>query len=195
MNKDVLKFQDVVDINSTDKTKFGTILLVLLNGSDNIDAFQAIADVLQEKGFKVILAIDKKTFDMIDKTSGYVKEVFDCDPIPDLPQNIGEVALNGLNGSPIDKIKNFSHKIVVQKFEFVQRCEQFNENLVKRIRPELIIIESFVCSPVLTNCGIPWVWINFSPPNICKNDNRIPPGWSGKSIDFNHNSITKSWLF
>ena len=147
----------------------GSILFVLMNGSDNIESSLNLANVLLESGYQIVMAVDTITSQFIDKTSGFVQKVFDCLPLNDLSD---EIDMNCLNGSPLVKIKNFGHRIISQRFEFIRRCEQLNQQIIEEIRPELIIIESLVCSPVLTNSGIPWVWLNFGPPNICKNDDR-----------------------
>ena len=169
-----------VETSSTTEIKSRTILFALLNGSENVESCLKLADILEDKGFKSVIALDKNSAqNPLIKDCVHHKEVYDCQPLPDWSKQVTPLDLNCLNASPVEGLKSLGVPFVLERFEFVRRCEPFNEELVKSLKPELIIVESMVCSPALTNSGIPWVWLNFSPPNICKNDNRIPPGWSG----------------
>jgi hypothetical protein len=136
-----------------------------------------LADILTAKGFKCVFAVDKNADQEVIGKSSHELIVYDCEPTPDLAKQLD---LNCLNSSPEEKLKNLTYHLVANAYEFVRRCEPFNEELVQRLKPSLIIVESLVCSPALTNnSDIPWVWLNFGAPNVCKNDNLLPPGWSG----------------
>ena len=56
------------------------------------------------------------------------------------------------------------------------------EQIVDRIKPDVIIADNFIYTPSLMNCGIPWVWSISSNPlyiDYAIEDERIPPMASG----------------
>ena len=58
--------------------------------------------------------------------------------------------------------------------------EQYKKILAK-VRPDLIVIDSYIGSPTLTNSGIPWVWLFSAAPLLALNNHSLPPPWSGKN--------------
>ncbi|CAG2110066.1 unnamed protein product [Medioppia subpectinata] len=159
------------------ETQKKLILFALRNGSENISSCLLLAQHLKDNGYQIVVSVDKTCKQYADN-SGLQLEVMDAQHPVINPKLID---LNSLNADPIDKIKNICRKNIVDKFAFVKQCEEFNEKLVALHRPDLIIVESTIGSPALTNTDTPWVWLNFGPPNLCRNDARIPPGWSGLS--------------
>lgn len=142
--------------------------------------WRQLADILTDKGIEIVFTVDKNADQELIGKSVHQFIVYDCEPTPDLAKQLD---LNCLTSSPEEKLKNVSYHLVANTYEFVRRCEPFNEELVQRLKPSLIIVESLVCSPALTNSGIPWIWLNFSPPNVCKNDILLPPPWSGNRLN------------
>ena len=58
--------------------------------------------------------------------------------------------------------------------------EQYKTILAK-VKPDLIVIDSYVGSPTLTDSGIPWVWLFSAAPLLALNNHSLPPPWSGKN--------------
>lgn len=155
-----------------------TILFAPTNGNENITECQVLAEELRERGHRIVFAVDI-AFKGLLIPHGFEEEIQEWPKVIDYSNN-NISGLNSSNSSPVEKIKNYYLSDVVKKFEITKQREDYYEKLIERLKPDIIIVESMVCSPALTNSGIPWVWLNFGGPNLYLNDERIPPAWSGR---------------
>jgi hypothetical protein len=150
-----------------EKLKPLTILFVPTYGNELISCSNGLVDDLQERGHKIVFSVD------ISSKEGRLSS-------PSIRYNYSEKVSDQYSDcSSIEIVKNFSLNYLKQMFEENKAKESYYKELIDRIKPDIIITDSIICSPVLTNCGIPWVWLNFGGPNLYLNDDRLPPAWSG----------------
>jgi UDP:flavonoid glycosyltransferase YjiC (YdhE family) len=151
-----------------------TILFAPTYGNELISCCNGLVDELQERGHKIVFSVDISSKESVNK-DGFIEGGHG---LPSIRKNYFE---NLSNYSSIEIVKNFSLNYLKQMFEENKTKESYYKELIERIKPDIIITDSIICSPVLTNCGIPWVWLNFGAPNLYLNDRRLPPAWSGMS--------------
>jgi hypothetical protein len=147
-----------------EKFKPLTILFVPTYGNELISCSSGLVDELQERGHKILFSVD-----ILSKEARLSS--------PSIRYNYSEKFSDQY--SSIEIVKNFSVNYLKQMFEENKAKEDYYKELIDRIKPNIIITDSIICSPALTNCGIPWVWLNFGGPNLYLNDQRLPPAWSG----------------
>lgn len=86
-----------------------------------------------------------------------------------------------LGADPIDQIELLSETLLKKMFEHHTKFEPKLKEIIERIKPDLIAIDSYMCSPALTNSGIPWVrMFSAGPQMVLADPEKIPPLGSGK---------------
>lgn len=61
------------------------------------------------------------------------------------------------DAEPIDQIELFSSHILTAMFDHHKKAEPKLKEIITRIKPDLIAVDCYICSPAATNSGIPWV--------------------------------------
>ena len=51
--------------------------------------------------------------------------------------------------------------------------------IIDSVLPDVIVIDSYIGCPALTDANIPWVWLFSAAPLLAFNDLELPPPWSG----------------
>ena len=65
--------------------------------------------------------------------------------------------------------------------EHDQKSEPMLKEIIERVKPDLLVVDAYICSPSVTNSGIPWVWIFSAGPLLVVYDpEKLPPPGSGK---------------
>jgi len=85
-------------------------------------------------------------------------------------------------------VEKFCVKAMEKMLSDNKERDDIYKDILRRVKPDIIVIDSYICSPALTNSGIPWVWLFSAAPHMClplmqpdESVNYIPPAWSGKS--------------
>ena len=68
-----------------------------------------------------------------------------------------------------------SEKMIDEKIEFKDQVEK----VVKKVNPDIILVDDFVGLPCLIHCGKPWVNIASANPLFFLGDEKLPPATSG----------------
>ena len=61
------------------------------------------------------------------------------------------------------------------------KSEQYRDILNSMVI-DLIVIDSYIGNPILTESGIPWVWLYSAAPLMIFNNAELPPPWSGMLV-------------
>ena len=154
-----------------------TILIVPNDGLDNIRSLDVLADELKKRGNKVLFAVETADNGLITTHKG-------INGLKEVATNQIEVDYNVFKLPAIKIFEQFTLKCLWKKFSNNRNRDYNYQKLIERIKPDLILLESTLCVPAITNSGIPWIWINFGSPIRCLPDERLPPAWAGKSHTF-----------
>ena len=158
-----------------------TILFVPNDGLENMTSLQVLADELRGRGHKTIF-----TLNMTDQMMASDNE------LKDFGEVVTQTSVNNTNSeshfeykvfelSEMEIFEKFSLKYLWEKLAQNKQRDDYYRKLIERTQPDILIIESLLCCPSLTESGVPWVSLNFGAPNQFLNDDRLPPAWSGLS--------------
>ncbi|XP_054152864.1 uncharacterized UDP-glucosyltransferase YdhE-like [Oppia nitens] len=179
-----------------------TILFAPLDTWGHINACHGLADLLRQRGHRPVFALDigyqgklakygyeeyilKRDVDQQqdgrDFWADFVTKYKDCYRLA--PEAI--MASSTVDGFTI-------------MFENYRQLDRQYRQCLDRVRPDLIVIDSYIGSPTLTNarvgagdgCIIPWVWLCSAAPQSFLHSPKLPPAWSGLPLDSDQNK----WL-
>jgi len=162
-----------------------TILFFPVQSHGNVNASHGLAQVLVQRGHRVVFAVDIAWKGLLVKY-GFEERIFATE------NNNG---INGINKfvwsqfieknelamsePPHIKIKKFIIPAFTLMLQKHKSLENQYKSIISEVKPDIIVIDHLVCSPILTNSGIPWVWF-FSPaPLCCIDHDQTPPARSG----------------
>jgi len=159
-----------------------TILFAPLDAHGHVNACLGIAQVLQARGHHIIFALDR-SFKGKLTPFGIQEEIYvtkmpgvDVDEEEEFwPNYIAKYKLT-FNGGSFHKLEYFSSKAMTTMAETIKSREDQYKEMIERIRPDLIVIDNYFCSPAQTNSGIPWVRLVSASPLLAFDDPRAPPG-------------------
>ena len=154
-----------------------TILVAANDGIDNMTSLKVLANELQERGHRVVFAVDIAAKGVITTYC----DIADFDRLSQADLDYTQVDMKMFELSEIELFERFELDVLRKKLKRITKRDYYFEKLLERIKPDVIVVESSLCSPALTNCGIPWLWLNFGNPNRFINDERLPPSGSGMS--------------
>jgi UDP:flavonoid glycosyltransferase YjiC (YdhE family) len=162
-----------------------TILFTPLDGHGHINACHGLAEELRDRGHRIVFAID---IAFKDRLIPYGFE----EAIHGLPADgtdsgeefwpiFAEQHAEDFKLDPIGVAEHFFLNATKKMFADNREREHQYKEIIDRIKPDIIINDAYICSPTLTNSGIPWIWLFSAAPHLCLMDERIPPAWSGMS--------------
>lgn len=157
-----------------------TILFAPLNGWGHINACHGLAKELLDRGHRVVFAVDREFGGKLEPF-GFEEELhgLPSDGNEEFwPKFVAENSKYFLEGSLVIA-ENFSIPGAYIMFNNIKQREEQYKDIIDRVKPDVIVIDNYICSPTLTNAGIPWVWLFSAQPNDAIKDERIPPAWSG----------------
>ena len=162
-----------------------TVLFTPLDGWGHINACHGLAQELQSRGHRIVFAIDRAfnnkltPFGFEEELHGIQSSEGDKEYWPLFMEKYCHILLEG----PLDIAQKFFLAAAEKMFaDNKERDIQYHE-IIDKVKPDVIISDNYICSPVLTNQpGIPWVWLFSAAPHLAFDDERIPPAWSGKSF-------------
>ncbi|CAG2106216.1 unnamed protein product [Medioppia subpectinata] len=168
-----------------------TILFAPLEYHGHVNACHGIAERLRDRGHRIVFAIDS-LFEGKLRAHGFEEQLLS---LPDhLQDDESEVEFINRNhdlfkADPLtvaDKFIAYGFHIFLRNLKAIDA--QYRQILAK-VRPHLIAIDSYMGSPALIGSGIPFILIYSAAPLMLFNDHRLPPPWSG----FGMNSDKTSW--
>ena len=160
------------------------ILFVPVDATGHINACIGIAQVLVNSGHKAIFAFNQSCKGMVSKYG--FEEVLFTHPYKNTNTNPAEQWANRLDKygcfEPMTAIQSASkvHDMFIEYIEDNIEFDVIFDDLIPRIKPDLIIIDQGVSLSSVEKCGIPWVLVNSCNPLNLIEDERTPPFTSGK---------------
>jgi len=171
-----------------------TILFTPLDGYGHINACYGLAEALRDRGHRVVFAIDV-SFKGKLVPFGFEEEIHS---LPNSEPNSEFWAENAakraaaLKKTPIEIVEKFVRLGFTTMFEHLKERDSQYVEIIAKVKPNVIIVDSYVCSPTLTNSGIPWAKVNSAAPLFCFESDKIPPAFSGmRSDQFIENHVQK----
>lgn len=159
-----------------------TILFFPLEGHGNVNACHGLAEVLLQRGHRIIFAVNTAWNGLLTKY-GFEEKVFNANINQNHNKLIWSEFINKnhsiMSLSSIGKIKEYYIPAFTLMLETHKSLENQYKNIIEEVKPNLIIIDHLICSPVLINSGIPWIWFSSTGPLCCISDDRTPPARSG----------------
>ena len=165
-------------------TKTLTILFAPLDGYGHINACTGIAEALQDRGHRIVFAIDKSWKGKLSKY-GFEEELY-TDPSREKDEKAGEFWINFIIKiadvfplSPIEQLKGFGTGAMQAFINQALDNDQKMQEIIDRIKPDVIVVDSYVTTPSIIKSGIPWVLLVSANPLVAIYDERTPPCYSG----------------
>ncbi len=160
-----------------------TILFTPLDGWGHINGCIGLAEVLLNRGHRVIFAIDI-SFKGKLKAYGFEEEIHS------LPSNdesnrkefwaeYAKTRALALRLNPIGIAEHFCLRGFNKMLEHLQQRDSQYIEIINRVKPNCIVVDSYVCSPTLTNSGFPWIRICSAAPLLYLANDETPPAYSG----------------
>ncbi len=165
-----------------------TILFAPLDGVGHVNACIGIAEVLRDRGHRIVFAMCDNWREKL-KIYGFEEEIIELSKkvtVEDSAKFWSEyIHMAGIFGplSPLEKIKSMAGDGFKEVIDRNKTSDPMMKEIVCRIKPDIILIDSFFCMPSLINSGIPWVWSISCNPLVIDgaiDDKRLPPSASGK---------------
>jgi UDP:flavonoid glycosyltransferase YjiC (YdhE family) len=157
-----------------------TIFFAPLDAHGHVNACLGIAQVLQSRGHHIIFALDRsfkgKLTPLGIQEEIYVTKMPGVDEDEEFwPNYIAKYKMT-FKGGPSYKLEYFSTKANETMAETIKAREDQYKEMIERIKPDLIVIDNYFCSPAQINSGIPWIWLVSASPLMAFDDPRAPPG-------------------
>jgi hypothetical protein len=165
-----------------------TILFAPVDAVGHVYACIGIAQVLRDRGHRIVFAISDnwreklKIYGFEEELIEHSKKVTVEDPAKFWAQLFRKAGMFGPS-SPLEKIKSLLSIGVKETIQNYKTSDPIMKEIVCRIKPDIILIDSILWIPSLMNSGIPWVWSISCNPLFIDNamdDKRLPPSNSGK---------------
>ena len=162
-----------------------TILFTPIGHVGHVNACIGLAEVLRDRGHKIIFFIDNSYKGMLTKY-GFIEELI-VDPEKDANDKPGEDAaknilqsgiLSGINS--LEKLKLMMDPSIFTKIlNKVMAFEPQLKSITEKYKPDVYIIDHFVGAPTLIYSDKPWVAIFSAGPLFALDHENTPPAFSG----------------
>jgi spore coat polysaccharide biosynthesis predicted glycosyltransferase SpsG len=164
-----------------------TILFAPLDGYGHVNACTGVAEALRDRGHKIVFAIDKSWKGKL-LNYGFEEELY-CDPSREENEKAGEFWVNFfikaekvLPLPPIEHFKGFGTESTELFINQALDNDSKMKEIIDRIKPDVIVVDSYVTTPSILKSGIPWVLLVSANPLVGIQDERTPPCFSGKQF-------------
>lgn len=166
-----------------------TILYVPYEAIGHVNASISTAQRLRDRGHRIVFAIDE-TWKGRLSIYGFEEELFKdpekesiVDPSAywsNLLYKIGAMK----SRPPVEKVCLIRSNILNIRMNYIAKVDKIMEEILSRIKPDIIVIDNYLALPSLVGSGIPWVLsCSFNPIQFIE-DERTPPPCSGMSRYF-----------
>ncbi|CAG2114947.1 unnamed protein product, partial [Medioppia subpectinata] len=169
-----------------------TILFTPLDGWGHINACHGLAEELLRRGHRVVFAIDQGFAGKLSK-HGFEEVLHSIPPDPTVDPNIDFWAdfivkhRRDLQRSSIEIIERVTSVALGVMFDGVKAREDQYRDIVATVRPDVIVIDSYVGCPPVTESGVPWVLLFSAAPHMGLMNDEHPPAWSGLPLNGDQN--------
>ncbi|XP_046917327.2 NDP-glycosyltransferase YjiC [Dermatophagoides farinae] len=156
----------------------------------HMNATIGVAQIMLKCGHQIIFAVTENVRGQFRK-HGFQEIILKTEPItPPPPLDRQTDCVDFLMNStdvfwekePLKKYSMFQKVFEIRVEEILQTEQQMKEILHDE-KPDLILVDQILISPIIIRSGIPWVLIFSCNPISFHNDQRLPPPFSGLPID------------
>ncbi|CAF4037837.1 unnamed protein product [Adineta steineri] len=159
-----------------------TILFLPLDTLGHIHASIGIAEPLKQRGHRIVFGIATGWKGKISPY-GFEEILYGEDTQPaELYVNFIKACSAELRKSSYDQLAVFEHCVQRNLINSVKYNDPFFRDLIKQIKPDIIIVDHYFCQPAIVTAGVPWVWLMSSNP-LGLNEENCPPRGSGYPAD------------
>lgn len=160
-----------------------TVLFTPLDGWGHINAGLGLAQEMRQRGHRIVFAIDSAFKDKL-VPFGVEEEVVKSTA----PESAEDKEYWPRFMEKHCHVLREDGLVIAEKFFITAANKMFEDNkdredqyrqILSRVKPDVIITDNYIASPVLLCSGIPWVWLFSAAPHLGLMDKRIPPVWSG----------------
>ena len=161
------------------------VMFCPINYVGPINAAIGMGEVVRDVGHKVIFAIKS---DWIGKLKIHGFEEGIIGPINETKENTsdsGSAQTNAEDSSfllgpetNLEKMKLFNKEFSKISVKKAHSDEPYLEEIIKRVKPDVIVADEYYWKPSIMDLGIPWVWVMTSNPltfEIGINEEILPP--------------------
>ncbi|XP_054152555.1 uncharacterized protein LOC128951331 [Oppia nitens] len=181
-----------------------TVLFTPLDGWGHINANHGFAEALRDRGHRVVFAVDAK-FEGKLKPFGFEEEIHRPKPkasdteaienggpvVVDIYAELVRKYADVFKLTPIEIIDRFVATAFGSMLDTSREREEQYRQIIAKVNPDVIVVDSYIGSPTLTHSGKPWVWLYSAAPHLCVNSSKVPPGWSGLPLNGNREEWTQ----
>jgi len=161
-----------------------TIIFAPLDGFGHVNACTGVAEALRDRGHRIVFAIDQSWKGKLLKY-GFEEELL-LDPNRKEDENPGEFWVNYLIKahkilplSPIEKVRAFGTESTIMMLDQAIDNDSRIREIIERIKPDVIVVDSYASTPSILKSGIPWVSLISANPLVGITDEQTPPCYSG----------------
>ena len=157
------------------------ILFTPMDGHGHINSCVGVAQVLLAKGHRIVFAVDAAWKGKLAEY-GFEEELISTDDKDDSEEYwqvyLAEHGEGIVKEELFEVFNNESTKIMIERHKMT---EPILKEIITRVKPDLLVVDAYFCSPAVTNSGIPWVYMFSAGPLLVVYDpEKMPPPGSGK---------------
>jgi UDP:flavonoid glycosyltransferase YjiC (YdhE family) len=160
------------------------ILFIPIDGIGHVNACIGIAEVLKERGHRIIFAINESWNGKLVKY-GFEEELLkesERDPNEDPAKYWANFFIKGgsfTSLTTLEKAVNIKKNLYPIFVKQNISSDVIFEEIIERLKPDVIVLDQVFCIASVINSGIPWVLSCSFNPLMIVDDDRTPPPQSG----------------
>ena len=155
-----------------------TILFVPLDTLGHINASIGIAEPLKQRGHRIVFGIATGWRGKL-APYGFEEILFGEETEPaKLYVDFIKACSHELRKNSYDQLSIFEHRVQRNLIGSVQYNDPFFRDMIQQIKPDIIVVDHYICQPAIVTAGVPWVWLMSSNP-LGLNEENSPPRGSG----------------
>ncbi|CAF3034014.1 unnamed protein product [Rotaria sp. Silwood2] len=171
---------------SSSSKKQLTILFTPFDGFGHVYGCIGIAEALKKRGHRIIFGVTTGWKGKL-LPYGFEEILYGEETIPSqIHTNTIKLLGNELRKNSYGQLEIFHHHAQCSFVNMVKNGEPFLRDLVKKVKPDIIIIDHYVCQPSLVSAGVPWIWL-FSANPLGLSEENCSPRNSGYATDSDRN--------
>lgn len=163
-----------------------TFLFAPLNGYGHTNACIGVAEPLLAKGHKVVFAVDSCWKKML-QSYGFEVELMTEENNNEKPSEQWAEMIERmaplLRSPPLELLVTTDPDAMREMADLIIKNDPIYEEIIKRVKPDVIVVDSYHYVPSVVNSGIPWIYLFSAGPLGISTDN-VPPAYSGMCYCF-----------
>ncbi|CAF4123249.1 unnamed protein product, partial [Rotaria magnacalcarata] len=173
-------------MSSKSSKKHLTILFTPLDAFGHVHACIGIAEPLKKAGHRIVFGVATGWRGKL-LPYGFEEVLYGEETKPSQVHiDFIKMYSNELRKNPYDQLAIFDNDSQHDFIDMVKNDDPFLRKLVKKVKPDIIIVDHYVCQPSLVAAGVPWIWLMSANP-LGLNEENCPPCWSGYPTDGDRN--------